>query len=64
MSTPTVLRDTLAVAERLGLRTALIDPWYDIDTIADLHRLRADPAPLRHTRPVLAAVLASLAEER
>lgn len=62
MSTPTVLRDTLAIAEQLGLRTALIDPWYDIDTIADLRRLRTDPTPLRHTRLVLTELLNNLAE--
>ncbi|MCS6889379.1 TIGR04282 family arsenosugar biosynthesis glycosyltransferase [Chloroflexus sp.] len=58
MSTSTVLGDTLAIAEQLGLRTVLIDPWYDIDTIADLVRLQTDPAPLRHTRPLLAELLA------
>ncbi len=62
MSTPTVLRDTLVIAERLGLRTTMLAPWYDIDTIADLRRLRTDPAPLRHTRPVLAALLNNLTE--
>lgn len=56
MSTPTVLRDTLAVAAGLGLRAALLPPWYDIDTAADLARLAADPAPLAHTRAALAAV--------
>jgi uncharacterized protein len=55
MSTPTVLRDTLAVAAGLGLRTALLPPCYDVDTAADLARLRADPAPLLHTRAALAA---------
>jgi uncharacterized protein len=53
MSTPSVLRDSLAVAATLGLQADLLPPWYDIDTIADLRRLFADPAPLRHTRPIL-----------
>ncbi|WP_298815858.1 TIGR04282 family arsenosugar biosynthesis glycosyltransferase [Chloroflexus sp.] len=53
MSTPAVLHDTLAVARQLGLRARLIAPWYDIDTVADLIRLRTDPAPLKHTRPLL-----------
>jgi glycosyltransferase A (GT-A) superfamily protein (DUF2064 family) len=42
MSTPTVLRDTLALAQQDGVRTALLPPWYDVDTIADLHRLDAE----------------------
>jgi len=53
MSTPTVLHDTLAIAEQLGLRTTLLAPWYDVDTFADLERLYADPEPLPHTRPLL-----------
>jgi rSAM/selenodomain-associated transferase 1 len=54
MSTPTVLQDTLAVAADLGLRAALLPPWYDVDTVADLRRLRDDAAPLTATRQVLA----------
>ncbi len=53
MSTPTVLHDTLGIAEQLGLRTTLLTPWYDVDTFADLERLYTDPAPLPHTRPLL-----------
>ncbi len=53
MSTPTVLHDTLVIAEQLGLRTTLLAPWYDVDTFADLERLYADPEPLPHTRPLL-----------
>lgn len=61
MSTPTVLRDTLAVAAALGLRAALLPPWYDIDTVADLERLRAElraaPAAIApHTRGFLDAL--------
>lgn len=59
LSTATVLQDTLALARALGLKTALLSPWYDIDTAADLDRLRyhlaelpADIAP--HTRRRLA----------
>lgn len=54
MSTPRVLHDTLAVATRLGLRVALLPLSYDVDSAADLVRLQADPAPLRHTRAALA----------
>ncbi|MCX7790562.1 MAG: TIGR04282 family arsenosugar biosynthesis glycosyltransferase [Chloroflexaceae bacterium] len=59
MSTPEVLRDTLAIAAELGLRAALLPGWYDVDTPADLGRLRAElsAAPLTvapHTRAWLA----------
>lgn len=39
MSTPRVLADTLALAEASGLSVALLPTWYDIDTIADLHKM-------------------------
>jgi glycosyltransferase A (GT-A) superfamily protein (DUF2064 family) len=39
MSTATVLADTLANAERLGLRGALLEPGFDLDTAADLAHL-------------------------
>ena len=44
MSTPHVLRDTLALAEQAGLRVELLAPWYDVDTAPELERLRADLA--------------------
>ena len=58
MSTPFVVRDTLALAEELGLRTALLPTWYDVDTAAELERLRAELAKrseevARHTRAFL-----------
>lgn len=62
MSTPTVLRDTLAIAEELGLRVALLPMWYDVDTAAELQRLRQELAvmtaeslssPAQHTRAFL-----------
>ncbi|MDQ3249590.1 MAG: TIGR04282 family arsenosugar biosynthesis glycosyltransferase, partial [Chloroflexota bacterium] len=47
MSTPTVLRDTLIIAEELRLRVALLPTWYDVDTTAELQRLRRElTAPL------------------
>lgn len=60
MSTPVVVRDTLRLADEMGLRSALLPPWYDVDTAADLDRLRADLALLPaerapHTRALLAA---------
>jgi rSAM/selenodomain-associated transferase 1 len=42
MSTPTVLRDTLALVDEMQLRAALLPLWYDVDTVADLMRLSAD----------------------
>ena len=41
MGTTTVLRDTRARAESLGLRTALLESCFDIDRAADLERLAA-----------------------
>jgi uncharacterized protein len=58
MSTPYVVRDTLALAEQLGLKVALLPTWYDVDTVAELDRLRTElrdaPAHIaRHTRAFL-----------
>lgn len=39
MSTPRVLRDTLALAEEERLRVSLLPRWYDVDTIDDLQRM-------------------------
>jgi rSAM/selenodomain-associated transferase 1 len=39
MSTATVLEDTLARARALGLRAALLEPGFDVDTASDLHHL-------------------------
>lgn len=41
-STPEVLSQSLEIAERLGLKVALTPAWYDVDTAADIERLRAD----------------------
>lgn len=59
MSTSDVLRQTLERVERLGLRLTLLPEVFDIDTAADLARLRtlleANPAiPARCTRVWLA----------
>jgi hypothetical protein len=58
MSTPDVLRDTLALAALAGLRAALLPPWYDIDVADDLRRLAAElaagpPEGAHHTRMAL-----------
>ena len=62
MSTPFVVRDTLALAAALGLRAALLPAWYDIDTVAELNRLRVDlltaPAGVAvHTRALHATLM-------
>lgn len=55
MSTPNVLRDTLDLAREAGLRVALLPAWYDVDTLAELQRLRDElrasaDGLARHTR--------------
>lgn len=52
MSTPHVLTDTLALAEAANLNVTLLPPWYDVDTIADLHELDQE---LRQISPHRAA---------
>jgi uncharacterized protein len=61
MSTPFVVRDTLALADSLGLKVAMLPPWYDVDTAAELERLRAELAgageyTALHTRALLAEI--------
>jgi rSAM/selenodomain-associated transferase 1 len=46
MSTDHVLADTLARAEALGIRVALLPEHYDIDVIADVRRLARELAGL------------------
>ena len=57
-STPAVLSRILERAHRLGLRAACLPTWFDVDTGADLERLRTEleAAPglwPRHTREFL-----------
>ena len=57
-STNQVLAQTLQKAEQLSLSVDLLPPWYDVDTAADIQRLRAEletlPAKaLKHTRQFL-----------
>jgi rSAM/selenodomain-associated transferase 1 len=61
MSTPFVVRDTLALANSLGLKVALLPSWYDVDTAAELERLRAELTAsgehtARHTQALLAEI--------
>lgn len=44
MSTATVLAETVAQAERVGLRVALLPTWYDVDTVQEVDRLRVELA--------------------
>jgi rSAM/selenodomain-associated transferase 1 len=58
MSTPNVTRDTLALAASENLSMAQLPEWYDVDTVADLERLRAEVSALpagraEHTRRFL-----------
>ncbi|MCA9986765.1 MAG: hypothetical protein KDE59_20790, partial [Anaerolineales bacterium] len=66
MSTPHVLRDTLAIARRDDIRVAQLPVWYDIDELADLARLqaelRSDPAAAPATAVALSSLEATLAE--
>jgi rSAM/selenodomain-associated transferase 1 len=60
MSTPFVVRDTVMLASEFGLRVALLPQWYDVDTVAELDRLRIElgetPSEVaRHTRAFLHA---------
>lgn len=45
-STSQVMEQTVDRAATLGLSVALLPPWYDVDTAADLERLRAEIAIL------------------
>ena len=49
-STSQVLEQTLAKAESLGLKVALTSLWYDIDTFADIERLRLELASIPSDR--------------
>lgn len=56
--TPLVLETNLERARGLGLRTALLPAWYDIDTLDDLLRLtRSAPANARRTREAAGRLL-------
>ena len=67
MSTPHVARDTLALAKEMNLSVGLLPAWYDVDTAAELQRLRAEldgapPQVAPHTRAFLSALYADLAD--
>jgi rSAM/selenodomain-associated transferase 1 len=53
MSTPTVLADTVALAQSAGLRVAMLPPWYDVDDAATLSRLQANGHAGKHVEAFL-----------
>jgi rSAM/selenodomain-associated transferase 1 len=60
MSTPRVAADTLALAQELGLRVALLPAWYDVDDAHSLGRLLSEleqgpPGLAPHTRLLVGA---------
>ena len=60
-STDVVCEQTLARARELGLRIATMPTWYDVDTVAELERLRRDLATLPPSvAPATRAALAHL----
>jgi rSAM/selenodomain-associated transferase 1 len=50
-STPAVLRESLAAADRAGLRVHLLQSWYDVDRPSDLDRLASQLARLSPFSP-------------
>lgn len=61
MSTPSVYVDTLAQAERAGLKVASLARWYDVDRPEDLQRLQGSLASGAAERaPATAAFLEQL----
>ncbi len=58
-STDGVLRQTLEKARGAGIGVELLEPWYDVDTVEDLARLRAE---LGARSGVAAATRRALAE--
>ncbi len=60
MSTPRVAVDTLALAQEMGLRVALLPTWYDVDDARSLRRLLSEleqspPDLAPHTRRLVGA---------
>ena len=57
MSTPRVLSDTLALAGEVGLQVKLLPPWYDVDDLPSLLRLRAEVTERPEVAPHTGAFL-------
>jgi rSAM/selenodomain-associated transferase 1 len=65
MSQPNLLADTLTLAAQMGLRTALLPAWYDVDTVQEFMRLQAELAAGGEAlAPHTAALLVALAPAR
>ena len=56
-STGQTLAQTLDACHAAGLNTSLGHPWWDVDSAADLARLRAETCLPRHTRGILSSWL-------
>ncbi len=52
-SADSTLTDTMRAFERVGYRTTLLEPWWDVDEPPDLARLRRDPGIGPRTRRAL-----------
>lgn len=59
-----VLTTTLDRAETFGLTVGLLEPWYDVDTVADLEALRLDPAMTASETPAIRRFLHDLETQR
>lgn len=59
-SQSTTFASTLGRLNELGLRSIVLDPWYDIDRPEDLQRLRSDVVRGTTAAPNTARVLATL----
>jgi rSAM/selenodomain-associated transferase 1 len=63
-STDRVLRETRRRADRAGLTTGCLPPWFDVDTPDDLRRLEAALAQSPGSAPRTARFLARVASSR
>ena len=61
-STPEVLPRTIASLEKSGFSYTMLDPWYDVDEIYDLHRLIEDLRDECETEPALQVLLKHVVE--
>ena len=67
-STARVLSQTLATCENLNMKVDLLPPWYDVDTAADIERLREELTTLPgnalgHTRALMESSFGKRAQE-
>jgi rSAM/selenodomain-associated transferase 1 len=61
-STPQVLPRTVERLAEAGISCTTLPPWYDVDQLSDLRRLRADVAPPAENDPDLAWLRAQIDE--